>query len=236
MGEEQKKTLKSLLAIDAMYLAYLHMPNSMEQAVESIVAAGYTSILCIVTSPFYSMVGTGAYEQKLHSILRAYPDISCEIIKSWWNRPQFFEYWRSQLMAANPLQADTACIFSAHSVPTSTVGSYEDEVMSASNQIAKMVGLNHWYQAWQSAAPHGEWLGPTIESVIEQALIDGAKRIVCIPFGFVSDHVEILYDNDIICRNIVENAGATYERLPMPNGNTLFMEAMAKAIRERINK
>ena len=41
------------------------------------------------------------------------------------------------LMAANPLQADTACIFSAHSVPTSTVGSYEDEVMSASNQIAK---------------------------------------------------------------------------------------------------
>lgn len=40
-------------------------------------------------------------------------------------------------MAANPLQADTACIFSAHSVPTSTVGSYEDEVMSASNQIAK---------------------------------------------------------------------------------------------------
>ena len=47
-----------------------------------------------------------------------------------------------------------------------------------------MVGLNHWYQAWQSAAPYGEWLGPTIESVIEQALIDGAKRIVCIPFGF----------------------------------------------------
>ena len=38
-----------------------------------------------------------------------------------------------------------------------------------------MVGLNHWYQAWQSAAPYGEWLGPTIKSVIEQALIDGAK-------------------------------------------------------------
>ena len=139
-------------------------------------------------------------------------------------------------MAANPLQADTACIFSAHSVPTSTVGNYEDEVISAANQIAKRVGLNHWHQAWQSAAPYGEWLGPTIESVIERALLDGAKRIVCIPFGFVSDHVEILYDNDIICRNIVENAGAIYERLPMPNGNPLFMEAMAKAIQERINK
>ncbi len=48
--------------------------------------------------------------------------------------------------------------------------------------------------------------------------------------------MEQAIENDIICRNIVENAGATYERLPMPNGNTLFMEAMAKAIRERINK
>ena len=82
---------------------------------------------CHIAVLFYGW--NGAYERKLHSILRAYPDISCEIIKSWWNRPQFFEYWRSQLMAANPLQADTACIFSAHSVPTSTVGSYEDEVM-----------------------------------------------------------------------------------------------------------
>ena len=91
MGEEQKKTLESLLKIGSMYLAYLHMPHSMEQAVESIATAGYTSILCIVTSPFYSMVGTGAYERKLHSILRVYSDISCEIIKSLWNRPQFFE-------------------------------------------------------------------------------------------------------------------------------------------------
>ena len=236
MGEEQKKTLESLLEIDAMYLAYLHMPNSMEHAIESIVATGYTSILCIVTSPFYSAVGTGAYERKLQSILQAYPNISYECIQSWWNRPQFFEYWSSQLMAIHPLQTDTACIFSAHSIPTAMVGNYEDEVISASNQIAKKVGLNHWHQAWQSAAPYGEWLGPTIESVIERALADGAKRIICIPFGFVSDHVEILYDNDIICRNIVENAGATYERLPMPNGNLLFMEAMAKAIQERINK
>ena len=140
------------------------------------------------------------------------------------------------MKAAHPLESDTVCIFSAHSVPTSTVGNYEDEVILASHKIVKTLGLNHWYMAWQSAPSYGEWLGPTIESVIEKALSEGAKRIICIPFGFVSDHVEILYDNDIVCRNIVENAGATYERLPMPNSNLLFMEGMAQAIQERINK
>ena len=172
----------------------------------------------------------------MQSILQAYPNISYESIQSWWDTPQFFAYWCSQLKAAHPLESDTVCIFSAHSVPTSTVGNYEDEVILALHKIVKTLGLNHWYMAWQSAPSYGEWLGPTIESVIEKALSEGAKRIICIPFGFVSDHVEILYDNDIVCRNIVENAGATYERLPMPNSNLLFMEGMAQAIQERINK
>lgn len=236
MGEQQKQILENLLGIDSIYLAYLHMPNSMEHTVADIVAAGYTSILTIVTSPFYSQVGTGSYERKLQSILQAYPNISYESIQSWWDTPQFFVYWCSQLKAAHPLESDTVCIFSAHSVPTSTVRNYEDEVILASHKIVKTLGLNHWYMAWQSAPSYGEWLGPTIESVIEKALSEGAKRIICIPFGFVSDHVEILYDNDIVCRNIVENAGATYERLPMPNSNLLFMEGMAQAIQERINK
>ena len=48
--------------------------------------------------------------------------------------------------------------------------------------------------------------------------------------------MEILYDNDILCRRIVEATGAVYERVPMPNGNALFMEGMAEAIKERINK
>lgn len=236
MGEQQKQILENLLGIESIYLAYLHMPNSMEHTVADIVAAGYTSILTIVTSPFYSQVGTGSYERKLQSILQAYPNISYESIQSWWDTPPFFAYWCSQLKATNPLESDTVCIFSAHSVPSSTVGNYEDEVILALHKIVKTLGLNRWYMAWQSAPSYGEWLGPTIESVIEKALSEGAKRIICIPFGFVSDHVEILYDNDIVCRNIVENAGATYERLPMPNGNLLFMEGMAQAIQERINK
>ena len=236
MGEQQKKSLETLLGVEDIYLAYLHKPHSMEQAVKAIVDAGYTSILSIVTSPFYSVVGTGVYERKLQAILQEYSHISLDNIQSWWDRSQFIEYWSSRLANLNPTQADTICIFSAHSVPVTTVGDYVFHITSAAEKIAERVNLNHWCTAWQSAPPYGEWLGPTIETVIEQALLEGAKRIICVPFGFVSDHVEILYDNDILCRRIVEATGAVYERVPMPNGNALFMEGMAEAIKERINK
>ena len=178
------------------------------------------------------MVGTGAYERKLQSILQAYPYISSESIKSWWDQPQFFEYWCSRLVAANPLQADTACIFSAHSVPISTVGTYEDEVISASNRIAKTIGLNHWYQAWQSAAPYGEWLGPTIE-VSSNRLSGRAQNVLSVfPLDLLVTMWKYYMINDIVCRNIVEAAGAIYERLPMPNGNALFLEGMAQAYKK----
>lgn len=236
MGEQQKKSLETLLGVEDIYLAYLHKPHSMEQAIKAIVDAGYTSILSIVTSPFYSVVGTGAYERKLQAILQEYSHISLDNIQSWWDRSQFIEYWSSRLANLNPTQADTICVFSAHSVPVTTVGDYVFHITSAAEKIAERVNLNHWCTAWQSAPPYGEWLGPTIETVIEQALLEGAKRIICVPFGFVSDHVEILYDNDILCRRIVEATGVVYERVPMPNGNALFMAGMAEAIKERINK
>ena len=89
--------------------------------------------------------------------------------------------------------------------------------------------------AWQSAAPHGQWLGPTVEDAIDQALQTGATHIAFVPFGFVSNHVEVLYDNDVECKELVENGGAIYLRAQMPNCNETFLQAMASAIVERIH-
>ena len=96
-------------------------------------------------------------------------------------------------------------------------------------------GVKKWTVAWQSAAPHGQWLGPTVEDAINEALQTDATRIAFVPFGFVSNHVEVLYDNDVECKELVEAKGATYMRTPMPNCNETFLQAMASAIIERIH-
>ena len=69
----------------------------------------------------------------------------------------------------------------------------------------------------------------------QSALHSGAIHIAFVPFGFVSNHVEVLYDNDVECKQLVENGGAMYLRAQMPNCNETFLQAMASAIVERIH-
>ena len=105
----------------------------------------------------------------------------------------------------------------------------------SAKEIAQCCGLEQWSVAWQSAAPHGQWLGPTVEEAIDQALRNGAIHIAFVPFGFVSNHVEVLYDNDVECKELVDAGGAVYMRAQMPNCNETFLQAMASAIIERIH-
>ena len=125
------------------------------------------------------MVGTGAYERKLRAILQEYSHVSLDNIQSWWDRSQFIEYWSSRLANLNPTQADTICIFSAHSVPVTTVGDYVFHITSAAEKIAERVDLNHWCTCVAKCSSLWEWLGPTIETVIEQALLEEQTDYMC---------------------------------------------------------
>ena len=136
------------------------------------------------------------------------------------------------------INKDLFVIFSAHSIPLINNhggDSYALALEESAKEIAEHCKLPKWTVAWQSAAPHGQWLGPTVEDAINEALQTGANRIVFVPFGFVSNHVEVLYDNDVECKELVEAESATYMRAPMPNCNETFLQAMASAIIERIH-
>ena len=136
------------------------------------------------------------------------------------------------------INKDLFVIFSAHSIPLINNhggDSYALALEESAKEIAEHCKLPKWTVAWQSAAPHGQWLGPTVEDAINEALQTGVDRIVFVPFGFVSNHVEVLYDNDVECKELVEAKGATYMRASMPNCNEIFLQAMASAIIERIH-
>lgn len=232
MVDHQRFVLQDLLNIP-VYAAYLHISNSMETALKIISEQGYTHIIGIVTSPFYSTAGTGAYERKLDSLLANYPKITVEYIKEWWEQASFLSYWCD---AVTPYigEGDGLFVYSAHSVPKYRMGNYKNSIIEAAHRISGKAGIGNWKLAFQSAPPRDGWLGPSVESMINESLREGTKRIIFVPFGFVNDHVEVLYDNDVECRKLVEAGGAVYNRAPMPNGNLIFMQAMASAITERL--
>ena len=253
MAEHQYKTLMTLLPTMPSAIGYLHMKPSIAEAVDSLVHQGVEHIIAIVTAPFFTSLGTGAYEKQVQAAIGKYGAVTFDFIRSWWDQPAFTEYWQTAVAdcvkaehedsAAKSEIVDTSIedifvIFSAHSIPlidNHGGDSYAFALHESAKEIAEHCKLSKWTVAWQSAAPHGQWLGPTVEDAINQALQTGATHIAFVPFGFVSNHVEVLYDNDVECKELVKNGGAIYLRAQMPNCNETFLQAMASAIVERIH-
>ena len=273
MAECQYKTLLTLLPIMPSAIGFLHMKPSIADAVDSLAQQGVEHIIAIVTAPFFTALGTGAYEKQVQAAISNYDNVTFDFIRSWWDQPTFKEYWvkavsecvnndksecvdsvsaacvnsvtsvyvdsaKSECAVVDANGKDVFVVFSAHSIPLINNhggDSYALALEESAKEIAEHCKLQKWTVAWQSAAPHGQWLGPTVEDAINEALQTGADRIVFVPFGFVSNHVEVLYDNDVECKELVEAKGATYMRAPMPNCNEIFLQAMASAIIERIH-
>lgn len=273
MAECQYRTLLTLLPTMPSAIGFLHMKPSIADAVDSLVQQGVEHIIGIVTAPFFTALGTGAYEKQVQAAISNYDNVTFDFIRSWWDQSTFKEYWvkavskcvnndksecvdsvsaacvnsvtsvyvdsaKSECAVVDANGKDVFVVFSAHSIPLINNhggDSYALALEESAKEIAEHCKLLKWTVAWQSAAPHGQWLGPTVEDAINEALQTGANRIVFVPFGFVSNHVEVLYDNDVECKELVEAEGATYMRAPMPNCNETFLQAMASAIIERIH-
>ena len=238
MAECQYKALLTLLPTMPSAIGFLHMKPSIADAVDSLVQQGVEHIIAIVTAPFFTALGTGAYEKQVQVAISNHDNMTFDFIRSWWDQPTFKEYWVKAVSKCVNINKDLFVIFSAHSIPLINNhggDSYALALEESAKEIAEHCKLPKWTVAWQSAAPHGQWLGPTVEDAINEALQTGADRIVFVPFGFVSNHVEVLYDNDVECKELVEAKGATYMRAPMPNCNEIFLQAMASAIIERIH-
>ena len=238
MAECQYKALLTLLPTMPSAIGFLHMKPSISDAVDSLVQQVVEHIIAIVTAPFFTALGTGAYEKQVQAAISNYDNVTFDFIRSWWDQPTFKEYWVKAVSNCVNINKDLFVIFSAHSIPLINNhggDSYALALEESAKEIAEHCKLPKWTVAWQSAAPHGQWLGPTVEDAINEALQTGVDRIVFVPFGFVSNHVEVLYDNDVECKELVEVEGATYMRAPMPNCNEIFLQAMASAIIERIH-
>ncbi|MGH9784446.1 MAG: ferrochelatase, partial [Terriglobia bacterium] len=141
-----------------------------------------------------------------------------------------------QALAAFPgeRQEPPAVIFTAHSLPEKVLAEgdpYDREVRATAAAVAERCGLDGWRFAYQSqGATTDPWLGPTVESVLEELSQSGRKRALIAPIGFVSDHVEVLYDIDIAFRRFAEERGMLLRRTESLNDSPTFIRALASVV------
>ncbi len=129
-------------------------------------------------------------------------------------------------------------IFSAHSLPRETIANdpYVEEIRETIEGLVKRTGPLTWYLAFQSrGGGPGDWLGPDVGDVLEDLARNGCRRVLVVPVGFVSDHLETLYDLDIMHKARAQQLGMEYERSPSLNASPKFIRALAQVLVEHLD-
>lgn len=115
---------------------------------------------------------------------------------------------------------------------------YEEQLIETARLIQEATGVENVVVGWQSAGQTPEpWLGPDVQDLTRELYEQkGFRSFVYVPVGFVTEHLEVLYDNDYECKVVCDELGANYRRPPMPNTHPLFIDAMVDAIYNKLAK
>ncbi|MDT3698401.1 MAG: ferrochelatase [Thermincola sp.] len=237
----QQKTGHSVKA--AVGMRFWH--PFIEEGLQEILAAGVDQIVAVSLAPFYSKASTGTYIDELNRVITGIAGEipKAEIADSLYNKPAYIAAAAEQVqkgLAELPeaIKGKTKIIFSAHSLPVSyTQGGdpYAEHFNYTAREIAAKLQLENWCTAYQSkGGGQGEWLGPMVEEAMDKAQKDGFSGILVSPVGFVSDHIETLYDVDIAQRDYARSLGLGFHRTASLNTSELFIKALAEVVLEKL--
>lgn len=226
------------------YLGYKHAAPFIEDAVAAMHADGIVEGINLVLAPHYSGFSVQGYNDRALQSARKLGGPVLSVTPSWYRQPKFIRYWATRIeatLAAVPAAelAKTVVVFSAHSLPQKILQDgdpYVQQIEDSARLIAAAAKLRHFVVGWQSAGRTPDpWIGPDVRDLTRQLWkAPGYRRFVYCPIGFVADHLEVLYDNDIECRDVVAELGGTYVRPAMPNTDPLFIECLADVVAEHL--
>ena len=222
-------------------LGLKHAAPMIETAVDELAARGVRRIVALVLAPHYSSFSIGQYHDRARAAAAAH-GIAVACIDSWATEPAFIDFITTDLKARLArMPVNTKVLFTAHSLPQRIIDAgdpYPNELRATAQAVAAQVGLATWSQwaiAWQSAGRTPEpWLGPDILQVIsELGASENAAGVIVSACGFVSDHLEVLYDLDIEARALATKCGLVFDRTACVNDNPAVMRALAVRVIEK---
>lgn len=156
-----------------------------------------------------------------------------EIVDSWYENPLYIKAWSENIEDTINRYGDGLILFSAHGIPVSLYEKgdpYVKEIEETANLIAKEMNLSKWELSYQSRTGPVKWIGPSTEEKINELAKKGIRKIYIVPISFVSDHIETLYEIDIIYNKMAADNGIELIRVPSLNTNPKFIEALKSLV------
>ena len=237
---------ESLNAKGYPFKSYVGMRYShplIEETLKEILRDGIREVIAIPMAPFRSRGSTGAYIEEMNRVQgNLGRGFAISFVEGWHTHPLFFEAVRERvregLMEFTPGKRDKVhLIFTAHSLPKSMIEGdpYVKDMAASIRGVLEGMESRPWHIAFQSRGGGlEEWGGPDVESVLLELSRKEVHEILIVPIGFVSDHIEVLYDIDILYRKKAESLGMVLKRSPSINFSERFIEAISNAVEEHM--
>lgn len=242
-------TMTQLSTTGGDYRAYAgmrHWSPWIEDAVRDMLDDGIQRAVAIVLAPHYSKLSVEKYQKKIKAALEMYHgQIEFVFVNEYHTEPGYItamaDRVRMGIQEFPEADRDSVhTVLSAHSLPVRVIREgdpYADQLLESARLIAAQAGLrdDQWSWSYQSEGRSPEpWLGPQLEDWLPQLKAErGVDKVVSIAIGFVSDHVEILFDIDIEAQKVAREIGMTLVRPPALNTDPLFIGTLASVIHSK---
>ena len=229
-----------------VYAGMKHWHPFIGDVMEHMKEDGIRDAVAFALAPHCSLISLGGYRKSVEEAQARLGElVSIPFIKCWHHNEAWRAMWANLVQEGleqfpQEVRDEVTVVFSAHSLPErirTWDDPYERQLMESSEDVVRRAGVRRWRFAFQSEGHTGEpWLGPDIVNFMETLHGEGVHNVLSVPLGFVSDHLEILYDIDYEAKQKAEELGMTLHRTQMPNTRPDFIEVLASVVRENLTE
>jgi ferrochelatase len=219
-------------------LGQKHAAPFIEDAAAALLAEDVEAIVGLVLAPHYARASVGEYQARLATA--AGDRVPHRAIDSWHLEETYLDFLAAAVTdGLARLPGRTKVLFTAHSLPERALvdDPYPDQLHESARAVAARAGLDQWAGwsvAWQSAGRTADpWRGPDVLDVVRDLAATGrAEGVLVCPQGFVSDHLEVLYDLDIEAASVAAEVGLAFGRTRVLNDDPAVLGALADRVLE----
>jgi len=244
--DEQARSLEQALedrGISArVYVGMRYWHPFLEDALEEIRRDEIKHLVVLPLYPQFSISTTGSSLNRMNALASANGDAAkrISVIEKWHDDPKYLEALTRSIdeeLSGFPDQdpSHTHIVFSAHSVPVRYIDEgdpYLEQTQETVNSVMERLGRDRPHSlSFQSKVGPVKWLRPSTDETIRKLAREGASQLLLVPVSFVSEHIETLYELDILYRHVAEEVGiADYRRVPALNCRPDFIAALASLV------
>jgi len=200
---------------------------------------GVRQLIALPLYPHYSLATTGSSLYELHKVLASsYPDHTLKEIRSWPTLPPYIDCLVQRIRQGIELfqGQEVQLLYSAHSLPKKFIDRgdpYVRELKQTIEAITQKTAIRGKL-CYQSRSGPVEWLGPSTPETLKKLAARGCRNILMVPISFVSDHIETLYEINMLYRDMAAELGMRLESTPGLNDDPLFIDGLKTLVLEQL--